>query len=76
VYCSSITDSYRGNNSKEEVFGPVVVIHKFTDEEDVIAKANDSEYGLYAAVYTKDIDRAMRVATRLEAGNVGVNCTR
>jgi len=61
--------------NKEEVFGPVVIIHKFTEEADVLARANDSEYGLYAAVYTKDIDRAIRVAKGLQAGTVGVNCT-
>jgi aldehyde dehydrogenase (NAD+) len=60
---------------KEEIFGPVVVINTFETEEEAIAKANDSEFGLYAAVYTKDLDRAMRVATKLESGTVGVNCT-
>jgi len=60
---------------KEEIFGPVVNINTFQTEEEVIAKANDTEYGLYAAVYTKDINRAMRFAKALEAGTVGVNCT-
>jgi aldehyde dehydrogenase (NAD+) len=60
---------------KEEIFGPVVIINPFDTEEEAIAKANDSEYGLYAAVYTKDLDRAMRVSSKLEAGTVGVNCT-
>ncbi|KAI1621952.1 aldehyde dehydrogenase [Exophiala viscosa] len=60
---------------KEEIFGPVVNINTFKTEEEVIAKANDSEFGLYAAVYTKDINRAMRFAKVLEAGTVGVNCT-
>lgn len=40
-----------------------------------MAKANNTEYGLYAAVFTKNIDRAMRFAKGLEAGTVGVNCT-
>ena len=53
----------------------ISVVHKFTEEADVIARANDTEYGLYAAVFTKDIDRAIRVAKALEAGNVGVNCS-
>jgi len=61
--------------NKEEVFGPVTILHRFSDEKDVVAKANDSEYGLYASVYTQNIDRAMRVAKALEAGTVGVNCT-
>lgn len=60
---------------KEEIFGPVVTINIFETEEEVIAKANDSEFGLYAAVFTKDIDRAMRVATKMESGTVGINCT-
>ena len=59
---------------KEEIFGPVVVINTFTDEDDVIAKANDTEFGLYASVFTKDIDRAIRVVKALESGSVSVNC--
>jgi acyl-CoA reductase-like NAD-dependent aldehyde dehydrogenase len=60
---------------REEVFGPVVNINIFKTEEEVLAKANNTEYGLYAAVFTKNIDRAMRFAKGLEAGTVGVNCT-
>ncbi|GLA14365.1 hypothetical protein AnigIFM62618_000744 [Aspergillus niger] len=60
---------------KEEIFGPVVAVNTFTDEEDVMARANDSEYGLYASVYTRDISRALRAAKKFEAGTVGVNCT-
>ncbi|KAK4869193.1 hypothetical protein LT330_006193 [Penicillium expansum] len=60
---------------KEEIFGPVVNINTFLDEDEVVAKANDTEFGLYAAVYTKDINRAMRIAKKLESGTVGVNCT-
>ncbi|KAG4434414.1 hypothetical protein IFR05_010110 [Cadophora sp. M221] len=60
---------------KEEIFGPVVVINTFKTEEEILEKANDTDYGLYAAVYTKDINRAMRFAKGLEAGTVGVNCT-
>ncbi|KAK4051570.1 hypothetical protein OIV83_002710 [Microbotryomycetes sp. JL201] len=78
---SNVPEDSRIN--KEEVFGPVVVIHEFEDERDVIRRANDTEYGLYAAVFTKDIDRAIRVAKKLEAssllyslaGTVGVNAT-
>lgn len=50
-------------------------INTFTTEEEAIAKANDTEYGLYASVYTRDISRAMRVAKAFESGTVGVNCT-
>ncbi|KAH9883015.1 hypothetical protein J1614_000382 [Plenodomus biglobosus] len=60
---------------KEEIFGPVVNINVFASEEEALAKANNTEYGLYAAVFTKNIDRAMRFAKGLEAGTVGVNCT-
>lgn len=60
---------------KEEVFGPVVVINTFKTEDEVIGKANDTEFGLYASVFTKDIDRAVRFSKLLEAGTVGVNCT-
>lgn len=60
---------------KDEIFGPVVCINTFDTEAEAIAKANDSELGLYAAVYTKDLDRAVRVTAKLEAGMVGVNCT-
>jgi aldehyde dehydrogenase (NAD+) len=61
--------------SKEEVFGPVVLINTFDTEKEALQIANDTEYGLYAAVYTQDIDRALRVAKGLESGMVGVNCT-
>ncbi|KAK4935982.1 hypothetical protein LTR10_023069 [Elasticomyces elasticus] len=60
---------------KEEVFGPVICLSVFTDEKEVLKRANDSEYGLYASVYTHDIKRALRVAKTFEAGNVGVNVT-
>ncbi|KAI5927602.1 aldehyde dehydrogenase domain-containing protein [Camillea tinctor] len=60
---------------KEEIFGPVACINTFETEEEALRIANDSEFGLYASVYTKDIDRAMRVAKGLESGMVGVNCT-
>ncbi|KAF1936775.1 aldehyde dehydrogenase-like protein [Clathrospora elynae] len=60
---------------REEIFGPVVNINVFKSEEEVLAKANNTEYGLYAAVYTKNIDRALRFAKGLEAGMVGINCT-
>jgi acyl-CoA reductase-like NAD-dependent aldehyde dehydrogenase len=60
---------------KEEVFGPVVNINVFKTEEEVLEKANNTEYGLYAAVFTKNIDRALRFAKGLEAGTVGINTT-
>ncbi|KAF4956814.1 hypothetical protein FGADI_3596 [Fusarium gaditjirri] len=60
---------------KEEIFGPVVNINVIKTEEEAVQKANDTEYGLYAAVYTKNIDRAMRVTQQLNSGYVGINCT-
>jgi len=60
---------------KEEIFGPVVNINTFSSEEDVLAKANDTEFGLYASVFTKDINRALRFVKGMEAGTVGVNCS-
>lgn len=59
---------------KEEIFGPVVVINTFKTEQEVITKANDSEYGLYACLYTHNLERAIRVSKKLESGMVGVNC--
>src|SRR5690242_13863102 len=58
-----------------QVFGPVIVINTFVTEAEAITKANDTEYGLYASLYTKDLERAMRVAKKLESGMLGVNCT-
>ncbi|KAF2732242.1 Aldedh-domain-containing protein [Polyplosphaeria fusca] len=60
---------------KEEIFGPVVIINTFSSEAEAISKANDTEFGLYAALYTKDLERAIRVGKKLESGMVGVNCT-
>ena len=59
--------------AQEEIFGPVVCIIKFKDEEEVIKMANDSEYGLGGAVWTKDINRAFRVARAVETGRMWVN---
>lgn len=59
---------------REEIFGPVVVVMKFKDEKEAIALANDTEYGLGSAVWTKDHAKATRVANALRAGIVMVNC--
>lgn len=58
---------------EEETFGPVAPLLVFDDEEEAIAKANDTPYGLAAYLYTRDLSRAMRVSERLEYGIVGVN---
>ena len=57
----------------EEAFGPILPLLKFNDLEDVIARANDTEYGLAASVWSKDIKAARRIAERIEAGTVWVN---
>ncbi|TAG48118.1 MAG: aldehyde dehydrogenase [Betaproteobacteria bacterium] len=60
--------------AREEIFGPVLSIIRFKDEADAVAMANDSSYGLHAAVWSSNIDRAHRVAKALRAGTVHVNC--
>ncbi|MDQ1027136.1 acyl-CoA reductase-like NAD-dependent aldehyde dehydrogenase [Streptomyces umbrinus] len=58
---------------REEIFGPVVVVLPFDDEEEAVALANDSDYGLIDYVWSGDVARAFRVARQLRAGGVGVN---
>jgi len=57
----------------EEIFGPVAPIAGFSSEEEAIERANDTEYGLVAYVFTRDIKRAIRVCEGLETGMVGLN---
>ncbi|MGH3389850.1 MAG: succinic semialdehyde dehydrogenase, partial [Actinomadura sp.] len=57
----------------KETFGPVVSVYPFTDDEEVIARANDTTYGLNASVWTKDVARGRRVAARIQAGTVNIN---
>jgi aldehyde dehydrogenase (NAD+) len=59
---------------REEIFGPVVVVMKFKDEKEVIKLANDTEYGLGSAIWTKDGAKATRVANQIQAGIVMINC--
>jgi betaine-aldehyde dehydrogenase len=60
---------------REEIFGPVLSVAAFKSEDEALALANDSEFGLAAAVMTQDPDRAARVADRFEAGVVWINCS-
>ncbi len=60
--------------AREEIFGPVAAAIPFKDENDAVLQGNDTSYGLAAAVWTKDISRALTVARRLKAGTVWINC--
>ncbi|XP_018415754.1 PREDICTED: aldehyde dehydrogenase family 1 member A3 isoform X1 [Nanorana parkeri] len=69
---SEVTDDMR--IAKEEIFGPVQSILKFKSIEDVIKRANNTEYGLTAAVFTESLDKALNVASALQSGTVWINC--
>lgn len=60
--------------AKEEIFGPVMSILKFKSIDEVIARANDSQYGLGAGINTKSLDNAIKISNGLRAGTVYVNC--
>ncbi|KMS83328.1 succinate-semialdehyde dehydrogenase, partial [Streptomyces regensis] len=59
--------------SSEEIFGPVAPISTFETEDEALAAANNTEYGLVGYVYTQDLTRAIRVSERMETGMVGLN---
>ncbi|XP_056427766.1 aldehyde dehydrogenase family 1 member A3 [Hyla sarda] len=69
---SEVTDDMR--IAKEEIFGPVQSILKFKSIEEVIKRANSTEYGLTAAVFTESLDKALNVASALQSGTVWINC--
>ncbi|XP_066448965.1 retinaldehyde dehydrogenase 3 [Eleutherodactylus coqui] len=69
---SEVTDDMR--IAKEEIFGPVQSILKFKSIEEVIKRANNTEYGLTAAVFTENLDKALSIASALQSGTVWVNC--
>jgi betaine-aldehyde dehydrogenase len=58
---------------REEIFGPVVVVMPFRDEDKAVTMANDSVYGLSGSIWTRDISRAMRVARGVQTGNLSIN---
>jgi betaine-aldehyde dehydrogenase len=58
---------------REEIFGPVMSVLTFDDEAEVVTRANDTEFGLAAGVFTRDIQRAHRVVAALEAGTIWIN---
>ena len=68
---ADVTDDMR--IAREEIFGPVVGILRWRDEADLIARVNRLEVGLTASIWTRDIDRAHRLACRIEAGYVWIN---
>ncbi|MDO9413442.1 MAG: NAD-dependent succinate-semialdehyde dehydrogenase [Pseudolabrys sp.] len=68
---TNVPDSASMN--KEEIFGPVASIQTFKAEDEVIKRANDTEYGLVAYLYTKDMSRGMRVSEKLDFGMIGLN---
>lgn len=59
--------------ARSEIFGPIAPVLTFTDQDEVIAKANDTEMGLTAYVFTGDLAKGLRTSERLQAGMVGLN---
>ncbi|HJZ09107.1 MAG TPA: aldehyde dehydrogenase family protein [Trebonia sp.] len=59
--------------AREEIFGPVLVVIRYDNEEEAVAIANDSEYGLGGTVFTRDVEHGLDIARRVETGSIGVN---
>ena len=66
--------SQKSKLNKEEIFGPVVTLNKFKNEEDAIKMANDTDYGLASIIWTRNINKANKLAVLLESGLVWINC--
>jgi succinate-semialdehyde dehydrogenase/glutarate-semialdehyde dehydrogenase len=74
-YPATVLDNVPDNADmlNEEIFGPVASIQTFKSEDEAIKRANDTEYGLVAYLYTKDLSRGMRVSEKLDFGMIGLN---
>ena len=59
--------------AREEIFGPVMAVLSFDDEAEVLARANNTDFGLAAGLWTNDVSRAHRMAARLQAGTIWIN---
>jgi len=59
--------------AREEIFGPVLVVLPYDDVDHAVRLANDSEYGLGGTVWTRDVERGLEIARRVETGSIGVN---
>jgi len=76
-YCPTIIaglSPFKSQCATEEIFGPVVTLHSFDSESEVVEMANCTQYGLAASVWTKDVTKAHRVAQNIETGMVWINC--